>query len=326
MGKELTEDDANDRDMAALGGDDDGPDEPEAKDEGDGYQREDRAERERPERDEPDPEAYLDQEERAPRRERRNGRYDELAAERDRERARAAALEVQLLAMQRPQQQAPQVTVADIEQETRAHLKHWQDAQLKLQMYAQARGNELTEAERESLLQQQLDIDFQRGQVHQRHYARVHALSAPRQVDPVVAVLHAEYNDVAGDQLGAVIAQGHYLKALRQGKPDGIALMREAYEAARAEMQGKSPRSGPQVQQRRGAAPKPDAASRARFTGTSTGGGQGGQGRTVETISKEENELAQLAFKHEKDPAKRRVLYVQKVKRPAEAEERRRRT
>jgi hypothetical protein len=322
--KELTEEEANARDMAALGGDDDDQEESDGTEESDDYQRSETRQRDpEPEPETPDPEAYLDQD-RAPRRERRNSRYDELVAERDRERARAAALEVQLMSTQRPQAPPPP-SADDIAAETRAELAHWQKEQMKLQMYAQTRGAELTDAEREELLRQQLEIDFQKGQVNQRHYARVQALSAPRQVDPAVAVLQAEYIDVASDQLGVVAAQRYYLQARRQGKPDTIALMRESYEAARAELQGKpfKPR-GPVVEQRR--VPRPDAASRARFTGTSTGGGPGGQGRVVETISKEENELAQLAYKHIKDPAARRVAYVKNVKRPAEAEDRRRRT
>jgi hypothetical protein len=317
----LSEDQANDRDMAAL----DIPDE--GNEPSDDYQRE--APRREPE---DDPEAYLrpdDAEERPSRAERRRERVYRSEAERTRDSDRIAALEAELRSIRQPPPPAVDVNqaLADLGTSTRQRLSALQQQELDLQRYAaravDANGQStLTQQEVDGLLQRKLDIEFERGQVNLEHHTRARELSAPRQPAPEMQHLHNVYADVARDPLGAASAQTYYLKQLRAGRQDSLALAEEAYQAARADMRGE--RFVPAGRRRE--APAPSAQSRARFTGTGTGGATGsGQGRGVTTISKEEDQLAQVAYKHVKDPAERRRLYVKNVKQPSEREEAQRR-
>jgi hypothetical protein len=321
-GRELTEEQADKRDLEelddALDGADGDDDEPAERPEPQ------RASREAPDDDGEDPEAYLVEEERRPpRRERKNNRYDDLQRERDAERDQRIRLEAQLASLQRPaQQQGP--SIEEFEAQARAEARELQKVELKLTQFAQARGENLTQAEIDDILEQRLNIDIAKQKLGAR-LARAHEqASAPPAVDPGLAYLKARYNDVVNDPLGVAEAQRHYLLEVRKGRADGLDLVEEAYQAARAALRGEP------APKRPGARPRPTEESRARYAGQSSRGASSASpsnARTV-TISREEAALAKELYKYEKDPQKRLQKYVTEVKRPsdaADAAERRRR-
>jgi hypothetical protein len=273
---------------------------------------------EEPDAEEPDAEEYLrEPDERQPRRQRRNARFDDLQRERDAEREARIRLEAQLAAMQQPRQ--PQQSVQDFEAQVMDEAKRLQNDRLGLQRYAQARGEQLTQAEVDDLMNRELQIQFRQQELAVMLANQRQRASAP-QVDPGLAYLQSKYADVAGNRLGVVLAERHYLMARQKGRPDGLDLAEESYQAARAEMRGeKLPKQGER--------PRPTVESRARYTGTSATGTGSGSARAPQTVTltKEEADMAKAAFSYEKDPKKRLQRYVTEVKRPAEAAARDRR-
>lgn len=263
-----------------------------------------------------DPEAYLVEEERAPRRERRSARYDELQEEAARERARAAAFEAQLLAQQRPQQQAaPQVTFQEFESNVRARLQELQQAEITLQVLAD--GKDANSDAFKGLLAQKIQIDLEKAELGHLYAQAKHAPPPQRQIAPEMAHMKAMYADVDNDPAGAAYAQGYYLQQVKRGvKKPAIEIVKEAYEYARATLAGKPFSSASQGR------PRPTVESKARLTGASTGGNGQGSTRAPQrvTMAKEDAAMAHETYKYIKDPQKRLQLYHKEIVLPRERE------
>lgn len=306
MGKELTEEQADDRDLKELEeGLAEAPETPER-------EPAQRARREEPEEDDDDPEAYLVEEERQPRRERRASRYDDLQREVQAEREARIRLEAQIAAQQRPAQQGP--TLEEFEAQARQELLGLQRERLKLAKYVQSRGEQLTETELEEVMQTEMNLDLRKQEVGLSLAERRRQAYAPPQVDPGLAYLKSRYSDVVNDGLGVAEATAYYNRELRKGRPESLDMVEEAYKYARAAVRGETP-------PRPGRRPPPTVESRSRYTGQSaTGSAASAPPRATVTITKEEAQVAKELYKYEKDPQKRLQRYVSEVKGPSDRE------
>lgn len=265
--------------------------------------------------DDDDPEAYLVEEERAPRRERRNARYDELEAERDRERARAAALEVQLLARSQPQPAAaPQPTFQEFAANVNAELAELQKAEITLQSLAT--NVDPNSDAFQGLLAQKREIDLRRTELGYLYAQAKHAPPPVRQVAPEMAYMKAKYADVDNDPAGAALAQRYYTQNAKSNKKPPIELVEEAYQYARATLAGKPFSTASQGR------PRPTVESKARLTGASTGGNGQGSARPAQVVrlSKEDASLARETYKYIKDPQKQLQMYYKEIVLPRERE------
>lgn len=267
--------------------------------------------------EEEDPEAYLVEEERAPRRERRNARYDEIAEERDRERARAAALEAQLLMRSQPPQQAAlQQSFQEFAANINNELAELQKAEITLQSLAQNVDPQSDTFA--ALLAQKRDIDLRRSELGYMYAQAKHAPAPQRQVAPEMAFMKQKYADVDGDPAGAAHARAYFLQQEKKGlKKPAIEVVEDAYQYARSMLAGKPFSSASQGR------PRPTVESRAKLTGASTGGnGQGSAQpqRQRVTLSKEDAQIARETYKYVKDEQKRLQLYYREIVVPRERE------
>lgn len=220
------------------------------------------------------------------------------------------------------QQQEPIPTKAEMEDYLNGEFRKLQKEQIELEQGIQAhqKAGTLTESILESAKERQIRLKQNEG-VLQRRWAQVQDGSIiqrfqppQRQVDPVDAQLGAEFSDVVHDQRGAAFAQAYYAKqaaSIQLGEREPVSryeLSREAWQAGRAMLQGKTFSRGGGNNGR----PAPTRESRARYTGMSSSTGAAGGDRTPTkvTISKEEDSMAQARFAHIPDPAKRRQMFV----------------
>lgn len=191
---------------------------------------------------------------------------------------------------------------------------------LEQNIQAHTKAGTLTEAILEQAYAEQRRIKLDEG-VLQHRWAQVQdgsirqRFQPPQQpVDPVGAQLRAEFQDVASDPRAESYATAYYqreLASIRLGEREQMSqyqLSREAWEAGRAMLQGKTPRRG-----NGGGRPPPTRESKARYAGMSSSSGAAGGGErtsTKVTITKQEDLMAQARFSHIPDPNKRRAMFV----------------
>lgn len=106
--------------------------------------------------------------------------------------------------------------------------------------------------------------------------------------------MNEEHPDIVSDAQATRVFLSRYNERLAMGEPDDWSTLNKAADEARARLR-KPPRGG---------LPVPDAGRRARLSGTSTGAAATGQRKMVK-MTVDRQRMADIAFSHIKDPAKR---------------------
>jgi len=306
---ELTPEDADARDLAAL---EEAVEKPEKRRAAPGDE------------DEEDPEDYLVEvdEGRQPRRERRNERYDSQTRRVD-----ELEQELRLLRSQQPMQQPMQhqgPTPEQVANGVKAQLRKFYDDEIGLETHARllAEKGELTAEARDALLDRKASIEMERATLNADYAQYKSRISQPPPQNPAVTHLQQRYYKVLTKPSAASAARTYYLEQvesgrLRDGRTQDIELYEESLQMAQAKIEGRTFTRG-QAER-----PRPDASSRARFSGSSGSGGApaGARPKQVIKISKAEEEMAHAWGEHIKDPKERLKRYHKEVLVPMRAKE-----
>lgn len=274
---------------------------------------EERLERDEPEEQEEDEER---EEVREPRQERRTNRYAEAQRQYEEERARRMALEAQIAATRQPA--APQRSQEELRTEAqnqyRADLEAVQRARMDLQQVVQANRENFTEDVRQRVMTEDTNLRLYEAEAQRRYMARMDQIERPPPApppNPAAQVVVARYQEVVNDPLGFRYADTYYLEQKRKDpNRDNLELLEESLKYGRSKMRGEA--FSPATRERS----RPTAQQKAKYVGTGGNGAVGGppDPSVRQTISKDEDRLAQKLYAHIQDPAERRRMFYKNVK------------
>lgn len=247
--------------------------------------------------------------------EKRGQRYQDLQRDLEMERARTAALEVQL-SQTRQQPATPQRSVDEQRNEVvtayRQDLAAIQRARRDLQAVVQANKDNWNDAIEARVMEEDNNLRIAESDAQRRYFTRLDQVErpAPRPaVNPAIQLTLSRYDDVVKDPVALRHADLYYLEKKRADPSmNEVELVEESMKYGRAKLRGEA--FSPATRER----PKPTKEQKAKYTGGGSNGAAGPPSPSARlTITKDEDKMAQKLYAHIPDQAERRRMYVKNV-------------